>query len=153
MALTTGSMLSNAGAPQSGDGANGDHYRNTTNQDLWFKTGGAWALVGNTNDDTPDGIGTTILTGSGNPINGNGNNGNYYRDTATQNLWYKNAGTWALIGTLVPGLAEGAMIVRTGAGVPSNGLGYDGEHYRDTVNQDIYFKTAGTWAVIGTWAV
>ena len=153
MALTTGNFLTNSGTPLVGNGSNGDHYRNTDNEDLWFKQLGVWTLVGNLNDDAADGVGTIWLSGAGTPLTGNGDNGNYYRNSDNQDLWYKVGGFWTLIGTLVPGLAEGAMVVRTGAGVPANGLGYDGEHYRNTVNQDIYFKTAGTWAVIGTWAV
>ncbi len=97
MALTTGAFLSDSGNPLDANGDNGDHYRNTINQDLWFKVGGSWTLVGNLNDNTPDGIGTIWLHGSGVPLNANGENGNYYRNTTNQDIWFKQAGIWHLI--------------------------------------------------------
>lgn len=151
MALTSGNFLSDAGSPISGNGSNGDHYRNTINQDLWFKQLGGWTLVGNLNDDAADGVGTIWLSGAGVPITGNGANGNYYRNTDNQDLWYKVGGFWTLIGNLMPVPADGTMIL-SGAGVPSNGSGSDDQYYRDTNNQNIYLKTAGTWNLIGSWA-
>lgn len=97
MALTTGAFLSDSGNPLDANGDNGDHYRNTINQDLWFKVGGSWTLVGNVNDATPDGIGTIWLHGSGVPLNANGENGNYYRNTTNQDIWFKVGGFWTLI--------------------------------------------------------
>ena len=87
MATTLGNFLSGAGIPSNGDGANGDHYRNTSNQDLWFKSSGLWSLIGNLYNGIPDGVGTVIQDGSGNPSNLNGENGYYYRDRDNQNLW------------------------------------------------------------------
>lgn len=97
MALTTGAFLSDSGNPLNANGDNGDHYRNTVNQDLWFKTGGSWTLVGNVNDDTPDGVGTFWLHGSGVPLNANGENNSYYRNTDNQDIWFKVAGIWHLL--------------------------------------------------------
>lgn len=97
MATTLGNFLSGAGVPSNGDGSDGDHYRNTSNQDLWFKSGGTWEVVGNLRDDAPDGIGTTIQHGAGNPLNVNGEDGFYYRDTLNQNLWFKVEGIWHLL--------------------------------------------------------
>ena len=97
MALTTGAFLSDSGNPSNGNGSDGDHYRDTANQNLWFKTGGSWTLVGNVNDDTPDGVGTFWLHGSGVPLNANGENNNYYRNTANQDIWFKVGGFWTLI--------------------------------------------------------
>lgn len=151
MSLTSGNFLSNAGVPVSGNGSNGDHYRDTTNQNLWFKQLGGWTLVGNLNDDAQDGIGTIWLSGTGTPMTGNGANGNYYRDTSNQDLWFKTGGFWTLIGTLLPMAAEGTTIL-SGAGAPSNGDGSDSQYYRDTDNQNIYLKTSGAWAKIGTWS-
>ena len=151
MALTSGNFLTNSGTPLVGNGSNGDHYRNTDNEDLWFKQLGVWTLVGNVNDDAADGVGTIWLSGSGTPLTGNGDNGNYYRNSDNQDLWYKVDGFWTLIGTLLPVAAEGTMIL-SGSGVPSGGTGVDDDYYRDTVTQDIYLKTAGVWNLIGSWA-
>lgn len=97
MALTTGAFLSDSGNPLGTNGDNGDHYRDTANQNLWFKTGGTWTLVGNVNDDTPDGVGTFWLHGSGVPLNANGVDNNYYRNTANQDIWFKQTGIWHLL--------------------------------------------------------
>ena len=97
MALTTGAFLSDSGNPSNGNGSDGDHYRDTANQNLWFKSVGSWTLVGNLNDNTPDGIGTIWLNGSGVPLNLNGSNGYYYRNTTNQDIWFKVGGFWTLI--------------------------------------------------------
>ncbi|HPX06658.1 MAG TPA: pyocin knob domain-containing protein, partial [Tenuifilaceae bacterium] len=34
-------------------------------------------------------------------------------------------------------------------GIPSNILGEDGQYYRNTANQNIHYKQAGTWALVG----
>jgi len=154
MALTAGIFYSGAGIPSNGDGSDGDHYRNTSNQDLWFKSSGLWGLIGNLYNGPPDGIGTVIQNGSGNPSNLNGENGYYYRDTVNQNLWYKNSGLWALIANLGVGavpISPGTPFIE-GAGVPDNGDGDEGQYYRNTTNQDIYRKGPAVWVRIGTWA-
>ena len=151
MALTNGNFLTNSGTPLVGNGSNGDHYRDTANQNLWFKQLGVWTLVGNVNDDAADGVGMIWLSGSGTPLTGNGDNGNYYRNSDNQDLWYKVGGFWTLVGTLLPVAAEGTTIL-SGSGVPSGGTGVDDDYYRDTVTQDIYLKTTGTWNLIGSWA-
>ena len=106
MATTLGNFLSGEGVPSNGDGANGDHYRNTSNQDLWFKSSGLWSLIGNLYNGIPDGVGTVIQDGSGNPSNLNGENGYYYRDRDNQNFWFKVEGIWHLLCRL-GGVAEG----------------------------------------------
>ena len=154
MALTAGIFYSGAGVPSNGDGSDGDHYRNTSNQDLWFKSSGLWSLIGNLYNGIPDGVGTVILQGSGTPNNLNGENGHYYRDTGNQNLWYKNSGLWSLIANLGVGavpISPGTPFIE-GAGVPDNGDGDEGQYYRNTTNQDIYRKGPAVWARIGTWA-
>lgn len=154
MALTAGIFYSGAGIPSNGDGSDGDHYRNTSNQDLWFKSSGLWSLIGNLYNGIPDGVGTVILQGSGTPNNLNGENGYYYRDTGNQNLWYKNSGLWSLIANLGVGavpISPGTPFIE-GAGVPANGDGDEGQYYRNTTNQDIYRKGPAVWVRVGTWA-
>jgi len=41
---------------------------------------------------------------------------------------------------------------RDGSGAPSGALGANGDYYRDTDNEDIYFKAAGSWTLIGSLA-
>lgn len=93
-------ILHGSGAPLNANGNNGDYYRNTSNQDFWFKATGIWSLIGNLNLSTPDGVGTVIFAAAGVPLNANGANGNYYRDTNNNNLWYRENGIWHLLGSL-----------------------------------------------------
>lgn len=203
MALTTGVILADSGVPDIGIGADGDHYRNTDNQDFYAKDGGVWALIGNLDAGAADGVGTTWLSGSGVPDNGDGADGNYYRNTANQDVYLKASGLWGLIGNLAGNGADGVgstLLADTGApdnglgedgffyldrdngnfyekvagiwnlrgslllptpgpgqtigsseGVPDNGNGEDGDYCRDVLTQDVYFKAAGTWSKIGSW--
>jgi len=36
----------------------------------------------------------------------------------------------------------------TGDGVPAAGLGADGDHYRDKLTNDLYFKESGSWLLV-----
>lgn len=204
MALTTGVILADSGVPDIGIGADGDHYRNTDNQDFYAKDGGVWALIGNLDAGAADGVGTTWLSGSGVPDNGDGADGNYYRNTSNQDVYLKASGLWNLIGNIAGNGADGVgsillagsgepdngdgadgnfylnrangnfyekasglwtlrgslllptpgpgQTIGSGEGVPNNATGEDGDYCRDVLTQDIYFKTAGVWAKIGSWA-
>lgn len=135
MALTTGAFLSDSGNPDNGNGDNGDHYRDTANQNLWFKEAGSWTLVGNLNDNTPDGIGTIWLHGSGVPLTINGSNGDYYRNEDNQDVWFKVGGFWTLIfGT--------TQLTSATSGVRSiNGIQPDGNGDVTLLVEDL----GGTW--------
>lgn len=153
MSLTPGSFYSGAGAPSNLDGANGDHYRNTVTQDLWFKQSGIWNIVGNIDLSTPDGVGTYILHGAGTPFNPNGSNGDYYRNTSNEDLWFKQSGIWHLLGTLnasAAGVVPGTLFLE-GSGVPSVGLGENGNYYRDSATSNVYYKSGGSWTNVGNW--
>jgi len=153
MSLTAGNFYSGSGAPSNLDGANGDHYRNTTTQDLWAKTSGIWSIVGNLNLSTPDGVGTYILSGSGTPLNPLGVNGDYYRNTTNEDLWYKQAGIWHLLGTLnasAAGIVPGTLFLE-GSGAPASLLGENGNYYRDSATSDVYYKSGGSWTNVGNW--
>lgn len=151
MTVTSGAFLNGTGTPDNADGANNDHYRDSSNQDIWFKSSGLWELIGNLRVNTPDGVGTTFREGVGSPDNLDGADGNYYRNTANQDVWKKTSGAWSLIGTWA-GTIIGDTVVATGEGVPSNPTGLDGFYYRDVLTQDIYFKAGGVWTKIGNWA-
>lgn len=203
MALTTGVILADSGVPNIGIGADGDHYRNTDNQDFYAKVGGVWTLVGNLDSSAADGVGTTWLSGSGVPDNGDGSDGNYYRNTDNEDVYVKASGLWNLIGNIAGNGADGVgstLLAGSGApdngdgsdgffyldrdngnfyekvsglwtlrgslllpipgpgqtigsseGAPGNGTGEDGDYCRDVLNQDIYFKDAGVWDKIGSW--
>lgn len=91
-------ILSGTSNPTGGTGVDGDFYINTN---TWFifgpKVAGAWpagvSIIGPSGTNGIDG--KTILTGSGTPSNGLGNNGDIYIDTAAWNIHGpKASGVW-----------------------------------------------------------
>lgn len=149
MALTTGVFLTDSGAPAPEVGVDGDHYRNTDNDDIYFKAASIWALVGNMSSGA-DGVGTTILNDDGEPLNEVGSDGNYFIDNVARNLWHKVSGIWTLVGTLIGEPTPGSQFAR-GEGVPDNGLGEDGYYYFDMLGGNVYFKAGGVWTLDGSW--
>lgn len=95
--------------------------------------------------------GSVWRNGSGVPSNGSGVNGDYYLDTANGDVYKRVTGAYVLQGNIkgVAGTngAPGA-VWRSGSGVPSNGLGIDGDYYLNTANSDVYFKASGTYSVV-----
>ena len=103
-------ILNGSGAPSNGTGANGDFYIDTTNSRLYGpKTSGSWPggylnLVGATGAS-----GNTILSASGVPSNGTGNDGDFYIDTATNKIYGpKASGSWPAGQQLTGGTASAA---------------------------------------------
>lgn len=148
------SYLSGAGVPSNGLGSDGDAYANETNGDFYLKATGSWSLKFNTVG--PQGIqgatgntgtnGYTLLNGIVAPTS-EGVNGDFYIDTVT-NLMYgpKAGGAWGsstnIVGT---NGSDGVVQFRFGSGVPSAGLGADGDAYFNDVNGDYYSKITGAW--------
>ncbi len=111
------SFLGGTGAPGGGLGANGDHYVDTSNGNVYLKASGAWGspvgsllgpqglpgIDGTPGTDGTDGSngadGANMRSGTGAPSNGLGANGDVYISTVG-NLYNKSAGTWTLIGNL-----------------------------------------------------
>lgn len=107
-----------------------------------------------------DGAGATnnILYGTINPASDVGSNGNFYINSAAWTLFGpKAAGTWpagvSMIGADGADGAAGAAgadgadgaTIRSGSGVPSNGLGNNGDVYLDLTAFKIHQKSAGVW--------
>jgi hypothetical protein len=53
-------------------------------------------------------------------------------------------GTWQTLG----GGGGGGTTWLSGSGVPSGGLGSNGDYYLDLTNADIYLKSAGSWSIV-----
>ena len=54
-------LLSGAGVPAAGLGSNGNLYVDTTNGDVYSKSGGAWSLVtGGTGTNNQSGVGSPV---------------------------------------------------------------------------------------------
>jgi hypothetical protein len=179
------SVLSGAGAPDAELGVDGEFYIDTVATAIYGpKTAGVWgsptSLIGADGADGAPGVdGLSVLSGTGAPNSGLGRDGEFYIDTAANEIYGpKAAGAWGTGVSLVgppgadgqdgaPGAdgagadgaagtngadgapgADGAdgLSVLSGSGVPSSGLGVDGEFYIDTDADTIYGpKTAGSW--------
>lgn len=114
--------------------------------------------------------GATILTGSGAPSDGNGNDGDLYMNTANGDVYQKGSGAWgsAIANITGPAGATGATgatgaqgpqgdpgndgadgsngaTILVDAGAPSDGNGNNGDIYINSSNGDYYLKSGGTW--------
>lgn len=114
-------------------------------------TKGATGATGNTGA-----AGNTILSGSVDPTDSVGNNGDFYINTATSTLFGPKAnGTWppgtSLVGPAGPSGNPGApgtngSAVLSGSGAPGNTIGNNGDFYLDTSTWTIYGpKANGVW--------
>jgi hypothetical protein len=92
-------------------------------------------------------IGSAVLLGTGSPSGGNNND--FYIDTASGNLYTKIAGVWTLEGNLTgpTGPTGAAPAWREGTGVPSSGLGANGDWYLDGSTGLVYSKASGSWTM------
>ncbi len=106
MALMSGKVYSNTGAPNNADGVNGDIYMQLDGfKTTYRKEGGAWVAVGSTLGAIPE-----FVSGVGAPSNSLGTDGQYYRNTANQDIYYKQGGVWNIIGNLDNSSVEQAGI-------------------------------------------
>lgn len=129
---------------------------------------GEQGITGATGPTGP--AGTTWHSGAGVPSGGLGANGDYYLDTSSGDVYTKTSGSWGspienLIGPTGPQGEKGDTGDQgptgdqgetgatgtagskwyEGSGVPSNGLGANGDFYLNTANGDVYTKSAGSW--------
>lgn len=88
----------------------------------------------------------SFLSGNGIPDNGDGANGDHYRDRDSGRLYYKENDVWGAISYLQIDAMDTTWY--SGEGAPSEGQGSDNDYYRDTSNQYLYQKVLGTWVFI-----
>lgn len=135
--------LTGTGEPTLGTGEQGDYYRDTVTNLVYFRENPTtWAGVP-AFTPSPDGVGTTWLYGTGAPLNGLGSNGNYYFDNDVNTVYFKVLGAWEAKGSLdfigVYGVQWG-----NGTGAPANIQPLNdlpaGSFYLDVATSDIYYK-------------
>lgn len=128
--------LTGTAAPNSGQGANGDFYYRNPTGDVYGKTAGAWSLLANL-VGPPGAAGSTGATGQAGADGATGATGPAGSTGAT--------GATGSTGAAGAAGTDGKT-VRNGSGVPSSGLGVDGDFYIDTAVYSIYGpKAAGAW--------
>ena len=111
MALMSGKVYSNTGAPSNADGIDGDIYMQLDGfKTTYRKESGAWVAVGSTLGAIPE-----FISGVGVPSNVLGDDGQYYRNSANQDMYYKQGGLWANVGNLA-GAASIPLLEQAGIG-------------------------------------
>lgn len=142
-AASSSATLSGTTDPGPDVGKDGDFYLNTVTWMLFGpKANGVWpagvSVAGTGNTGT---AGNTILSGSVDPTDSVGNNGDYYINTSTSTLFGPKAnGTWPPGVQMGGGTGSGTGggVVLTGAGAPANSVGNNGDYYLDTNTWTLY---------------
>jgi hypothetical protein len=98
--------------------------------------------------------GATWREGSGAPSDSLGVDGDFYLDTATEDVYLKAAGSYSVATNIKgsPGAAGSAgtngATWRDGSGAPSSGLGVDGDFYLDNATENVYLKASGSYSIV-----
>jgi Pectate lyase superfamily protein/Collagen triple helix repeat (20 copies)/Bacteriophage Mu Gp45 spike protein len=125
------------------EGVDEDYYLQVPSGQVYVKSAGSWSSVGNIKGQD----GSTWSSGTDVPL-GFGSDGDYYLRTPTGDIYLNTEGAWSVIGNITGpvGLTgpQGTTF-REGSGVPSSGLGNDGDSYLNVANGDVYLKVAGLW--------
>ena len=87
------------GVPSPSLGSNGDYYLDNATGNVYYLTGGVWTITTNIFGSAGSN-GSTILNGSGVPAPTLGTNGDYYIDTATNDLYFNTSGSWNIVGNI-----------------------------------------------------
>jgi len=103
-------------------GINGDYYLKTTTGDVYQKQSGAWVLIGNIKgaNGAPGAHGSVWYEDAGPPGFGIGDNGDYYLDTTTDDVYYKS-GTWSVIANIRGAAGVVGSVWYEGSGAPPTG--------------------------------
>lgn len=93
-----------------------------------------------------------FLTGSGAPTSGIGEATDYYRDTVTNLIYYKDSTTnWVGVPSLIPTPDGVGTTWLYGNGEPSNSIGEPNDYYRNETNGVVYRKDGSNeWQPKGT---
>ena len=132
------------GVPPNSLGSDDDFYFRTSNNTVYEKTNGVWAVIA----DLSGADGATWHTGSGAPSNNLGNDDDWYFRTGTGalagSIYRKVSGAWVKQVDIDQGVVGATW--HSGSGVPSNSLGVVGDWYFRTSNGFVYEKTgSSTW--------
>ena len=147
-------------------GAANDLYLDTATENVWKCVSGTnWGstyitnikgTAGTNGTNGTNGInGATWYTGTGSPSGVvTGVTNDLYLDTSTSNVWKCVSGTnWgSTFITNIKGATGSAgapgSVWYNGSGVPSSGLGVNGDYYLNNSNGDVYNKASGSWTYI-----
>jgi len=130
---------------------------------IWDADATEWSLIGPGAEATgptgPTGASTEWTNGPTGPTAGQGNDGDYYLDDSTGDVYNKSSGTWNFIsnmegptgpsGSNGPTGPTGASTEWTnGSTGPTSGQGSTGDYYLDDSTGDVFSKATGSWTFI-----
>ena len=157
-----------SGNPDASFGADSDIYLDTASGNIWLRNNGAWGLITNITgprgeqgetgpigpmgltgsrglpgEDGIDGIngidGSMIYTGTTDPQDSLGVDGDIYINTENGDLWQKASGSWSLLGNITgPAGADGA----DGADGEQGPAGISGY---EVVTKNVILPAGATW--------
>ena len=154
MALMSGKVYSNTGAPSNADGVDGDIYLRLDGMKTTYrKESGAWVAVGSTLGAIPE-----IISGVGAPSNALGADEQYYRDTNNQDIYYKQGSMWNIVGNLA-GATFALLLDQAGIGkdlATAPNLINSGSLNTATTVGEYYYTNAVTdtpspWGLMKVW--
>ena len=148
-----------SGAPADSLGADGDHYLDTSNGDVYRRDAGTYSVVANITG--PQGVqgpqgdpGAVWRSGSGAPADSLGINGDFYLNVSSGDVYEKTSGTYGVVDNLTGpqgnkgDTGDPGAVWREGSGAPADSTGIDGDFYLDTSNGDVYKRASGTYSVV-----
>ena len=144
-------VLNGTVAPIATNGKDGDFFLDTATNTLYGpKVAGAWPTTGTPLNGKDGKDGKSVLNGSGTPAAGNGVDGDFFLDTATNTLYGpKVAGAWPTTGAPLNGTNGNTVLNGTAAPIATNGN--DGDFFLDTATNTLYGPKVGTtWPTTGT---
>jgi hypothetical protein len=126
-------------------GFEGEIFYVQENHSIYYWNSTVWVVLASSGGIT----GGTIYSGYGPPIGLIGVSGDFYIDLLGYYLYGPKVGSnWGVGVSLVgPPGSDGAPGARwyVGAGLPSSGLGINGDFYLNSTTGDVYEKIGGSW--------
>ena len=99
---------------------------------------------------------TVWRDGAGAPSDATGNDGDYYLNDTTGDVYTRSGGHYTIVANIKgatgsTGAAGAAGSVwHDASGIPGAGLGANGDYYLDDATGNVYAKAAGAWSIVAT---
>jgi len=166
--------LTDFGEPVSTLGETGDYYLDNDTGAVYIKINDTWSQIGNITQNneslenwetgTGDPIETDTETDTETGTIDSGEDGDYYFDQVSGQLYYKDGDTWVAIGSLESTDSTDStdstestentdstgdtILWHSGSGVPDEDIGGVGDYYIDGETAFIYVKSTDGWVKI-----
>ena len=134
-------LLTGTSDPDLNIGLDGDTYINTSTWDFFKFHDGEWRKIGNIMDPNIN-RGPILLTGTNNPSNDEGYEGDAYLNTSTWDFFVKKNGVWVLVGNIK---GQTGTTGPTGPAGPSGDKGDSGDKGEPGIDgKEVEFNVSDT---------